>query len=109
MAGYLCDVANDGREGVEKHELGNYDLIFMDVVRFSQLCPPLSYTLPPSPYPTPVSLFPAGDASDERLRGNEGDTKEREGDGDSKRSGDHWPIRECKRRVLGNGSKCWHE
>ena len=37
MAGYLCDVANDGREGVEKYELGNYDLVFMDVVCSSQL------------------------------------------------------------------------
>jgi CheY-like chemotaxis protein len=32
MSGYLCDVANDGKEAVEKFLHGNYDLIFMDVV-----------------------------------------------------------------------------
>ena len=32
MVGYLCDVANNGQEAVDKNELGNYDLIFMDVV-----------------------------------------------------------------------------
>ena len=32
MAGYLCDVANNGQEAVEQYESGSYDLIFMDVV-----------------------------------------------------------------------------
>ena len=44
MAGYLCDVASNGLEAVEKNEPGSYDLIFMDVVRH-YWCLPLSFLL----------------------------------------------------------------
>ena len=32
MAGYLCDTAVDGEEGLEKALTGNFDLILLDIM-----------------------------------------------------------------------------
>ena len=56
-----------------------------------------------------LSFCHPGNARHEWIRSYQSDTKEREREGHDKRSGDHWPIRECKRRLLSDRPKCWHE
>ncbi len=70
MAGYLCDVASDGEEGLQKALTGNYDLILLDLMLpkrdgFS-VCREVRKTLA-----TPIIMVTAKEEADDKIMGLE--------------------------------------
>ncbi len=70
MAGYLCDVAADGEEGLQKALTGNYDLILLDIMLpkrdgFS-VCREVRKTLA-----TPIIMVTAKEEAEDKIMGLE--------------------------------------
>lgn len=70
MAGYLCDVAADGEEGLQKALTGDYDLILLDLMLpkrdgFS-VCREIRKTLA-----TPIIMVTAKEEADDKIMGLE--------------------------------------
>ena len=70
MAGYLCDVASDGEEGLQKALTGNYDLILLDLMLpkrdgFS-VCREVRKTMD-----TPIIMLTAKEEAEDKILGLE--------------------------------------